>query len=149
MVNTSTSVYGGPGMGQPTIYEPEEIKDVRVPPKPKASLSHHRRQLALNEDFKGRVLMLGLALCHRILNVEDAQNTKLAYLHGKAHDFINNPETFLDKLPVSVAALLPENLISARDISDEDLEPVIEDAFDGLAQLVGSKEWKKLLTVQN
>ena len=141
MTNTVASVYGMAGYNQPTIYEPEEIKDVKAPPKPKISLSHRRRQLALDEDFKGRVLMLGLALCHRILNVEDAQNTKLAYLQGKAHDFINNPETFLDKLPVSVAALLPEESLSVN-VSDAHLQPVIEDAFDGLAYLVGSKEWK-------
>jgi hypothetical protein len=94
--------------------------------------SVERYELSQDPEFQGRVLMLTLRLCHKLID-SDEQNI---YILTKAREIVANPETFKEKLALSIASVLElydfdedENMV----VEDEDLESAIDDAFHAIA----------------
>ncbi len=87
--------------------------------------------IRLNDQIKDRIVILAVELAHRIMNTpgEDLQTFKL---QAKAAELLNNPDSFKERLTLSVVALLQEEQLSSG-VDDAELWLALEDGFDALA----------------
>lgn len=93
-----------------------------------------------NDTLKKRIVILAVAHAHGIMNLVGAPNDPVIFkLKAKATELLNNPQSFEDRLMISVASLLDKKDLDSG-INDEVLMPVIIDVFDALAGVTPSVE---------
>ena len=97
--------------------------------------SYERYELSQDPVFQGRVLMMTLRLCHKLID----SDTDDLFMLTKAREIVTNPESFKDKLAFSIAATLEEfdfeedkkNITII--VTDDELQGAIDDAFHAIA----------------
>lgn len=101
--------------------------------------------LASDDIFKARVLILAIQHGQDIMNIIDSAkegeppDADLAKLKQKAQELLNNPDSFKERLALSVAAMLDDSDVTT-DVLDYKLDQIIVDAFDGLAGVSSARE---------
>lgn len=92
-----------------------------------------RLELSQTAPFKDRVLIVAVKVAHEVMNTDTTE--KNIKLKMKCVELLNTPESFKDRLALSVAALLPpEFFTEVRDRSDYgDLGAVVIDVLDAIA----------------
>lgn len=105
--------------------------------------STQRYHLANEPVFQYKVLMLTIALCQRLLNLQPKPGTDnedlnrgILMLQAKAFEVLNQPVTSMEKLALSVAAILDHDDLD-EGVDDSVIDDVLFDAFTGIAGVSG------------
>lgn len=100
-----------------------------------------RYDVSEDEEFRGRVLIVAVTHAQEIMNIRGKEDDiDLLKLKAKATELLNSPDSFKERLALSVVSLLPEEVFheglittTVGALEDIDLELAIPDAFDALA----------------
>lgn len=104
-------------------------------------LSEQRYRFIQNYPLmEERILILSIGHAQELMNLrtpfDPLGDIALAKLQAKAVELLNQPETFRDRLVLSVVSLMTEDDLD-EGVDDVILEELIDDAFDALAGVTG------------
>lgn len=93
--------------------------------------SYKRVNLAQNETFQYRLLILFIDYAHDVMNIQK-EDDNVAKLQAKAQELLNQPDSFKQRLAFSVAAKLPDDFLDIY-VTDESIQEIVPDVFDAIA----------------
>ncbi len=89
------------------------------------------RFLTWDVEVRDRIVLLAVGHCQDLMNLS-ADDTDTAKLKAKASELLNNPESYKERLALSVVSLLAEDQLHDG-VDDMELLGAIIDSFDALA----------------